>query len=231
MSALVIGHGNVHSTNRNTRAMLDVIRSSGADSFGLNEAQHVLPALRRRLRRSHRVTVSPAPGRARETPILTRASMWPLGHGSAQVCRPADPPKWAPARWITWDSYDHPIGKVAHINVHLNAQIGQQHPDDLPRVAAYVASLEALDQVMRMLERTGHLVIVSGDINMTPSIEARVPANRRPRRLLRLHDLSVAGRGVDVIAVPRTLRTVVRVIPGVDVGSDHPWLVAKVTRR
>lgn len=228
---LVVGHGNVHATNRNTRAMLEVIRGSGAASFGLNEAQHVLPKLSRKLRREWSVTVAPAAGRARETPILTRSSRPPLGEGAQLVSAPADPARWAPARWMTWTAYEHPIGPVAHVNVHLNAQVNEDVAPEVARAREYVRSLEAVAQVIRMLKRTGHLVVVTGDINLTASHEARVPLERRPRRMLRLHDMQVVGRGVDVIAAPSSCRVALDLIPAARVGSDHPWLVAAITQR
>jgi hypothetical protein len=230
-ATLVIGHGNVHATNHKTGAMVKVIRSSGAASFGLNEAHRVIHPIGRRLRRTHRVTIAPVHGKPRATPILTRRTLAATTEGAKQISRAASPEKWAPARWMTWSGYDHPIGRVAHINVHLNAQVNADLPATHPRAQEYVRSLAALGHMIDLLARTDHIVIVSGDVNLTDAHEGKVPAARRVRAMLRRHGLTVKGQGVDVIAVPHGYRLAVDVIPGDRVGSDHPWLIGTVKRR
>lgn len=231
MTRLVIGHGNVYAPNRNVRALVDVIRDSGAASFGLNEANHVLSDARRRLDDTHRVTVATPRGKSRATPILTSRDFPQTAGGALKVSAGVPNDKWAPVRYITWSGYRHPIGKVAHINVHLHAQVNATVPDDHPRVRQYTYALRALDHLIGLLQDSDHLVVVSGDVNLTRAHERRVPRDRQVRAMLAHHDLTVTGRGVDVIAVPTSCRLRTRVIPGDRVGSDHPFLIGTVTRR
>ena len=225
---LVIGHGNVFAANRTPGRAIAAIREADADSFGINEGNRI--AARLRAIPGHRVTVSSAPGRARETPILTRSSLPNLGAISMQISAPADPAKWAPARWLTASLFQHPVGRVAHINVHLNAVVTDV-PVSTPRVREYAASTEALVSVVRFLRGEGYTPVVTGDVNMTRTGASSVPWSAHA--VLEAIGLTVRSRGVDIVA--HEARDLERVgwetIESSETGADHPFLVATFKAR
>lgn len=219
---LVIGHGNVYAANKAPGRAVKAIRAAHTDSFGINEGNNILGRLRGVP--GYRVTVSNAPGRPRETPILTKDSHYPLGDLTLRVCEAAEPTKWAPERWATATMYEHPLGPVAHINVHLNAVVTDV-PRNLPRVQAYVHSAINLKRTVQWLQGQGYIVVVTGDVNM--SRDNAKDREWAPQTLLGNAGLTVHTHGVEVIAYTRHLDLRrVDVIPRSQTGSDHPFIVA-----
>lgn len=218
---LTIGHANVLSSNRTPRRALAAIRNSGADSFGLNEAYRLVPRLEKWT--GYRVTVNSLSGRAQETPLLTRGRHPAIAEVAVLIADgvPAVS-RLAPPRWATLSLYEHPLGDIAHINVHLHAGvIGGKLEAVIKDYEQSIANLGGLIQFARDHDCQP---IVSGDVNLP----AHIDRSYSPHELFRRYGLDYWAEGLDVIAWPRrrfvTSRR--RVIPQHQTGSDHPFMLA-----
>lgn len=219
---LVIGHGNVYAANRTPARAVAALRGMDADSIGINEGNHLLGRLRRM--RGYRLACAPGLGRDRETPVLTRSSLPVLGEITQRISRASIPLRWAPDRWLTAALFSHPLGPIAHVNVHLNAVVTGLSPAT-PRVREYAASTEAIGSLLEWLVREGYIPVVSGDVNMTRTGGSAVPWSAHA--VLEASGLEVRSRGVDVIAYPRRLELdKFDTIETDQTGADHPFLVA-----
>lgn len=225
---LVVGHWNVFAGNPTPAEANRAIVAADCDSFGVNEGQRSI-ALFRALTR-YRVVVAPGTGRDRETPILTRSSLRPLGTLTLQISAAVKgDEKWAPARWATVSMFAHPVARVAHINVHLNAQVIGV-PTSTPRVREYAASTEALASLVRFLEREGFAVVVSGDVNVLNRDARKHPWTAQA--VLEAIGLQTRTRGVDMVAWhDEQLRLADWQVDEPDHGSNHPLIVATFKAR
>lgn len=218
---------NVFAGNRNPARALQVLLGPKPDTVGINEGSRAIPlALKRRGYREFHGTGSSNDRRGpKDTPILTR-KVWPsLGAMALQVSEEVQPVRIAPARWITVSCFRHPVGPVAHINLHPNAAV-QDRDEELPRVREYRESMESLDRLLGFLKGEGFLTVVTGDMNFRPEPPARRP-DHSPYEVFARHKLTHRHDGLDVIAWPRKELRLVRsvVLEKEATGSDHPGLM------
>lgn len=221
-ATLTIGHANVLSSNPTPRRALKAIHSAGADSFGLNEGYRLVPQLK--AWRDYRLTVNNNPGRAQETPLLTRGRHPSFGQMCILIADgvPAVS-RLAPPRWATVDLYEHPLGDVAHINVHLHA--GVLHGQLEAVLRDYAQSVKNLGGLIELVRDHDCIPIVSGDVNLTTASKAQPYS---PHALLERLGLEYWTQGLDLIAWPKRRLELKskRLIPQTQTGSDHPFMVA-----
>lgn len=224
---LKIGHWNVFAANPEKGTAARAMVATDCDSFGVNEGNRMVELFRAMTR--YRVTVSPGTGRDRETPILTRRALPTFGSMALRLCDPAEPDKWAPARWGTVALFEHPAGRIAHVNVHLNAVVTDV-PPSLPRVRQYAASTEALGEMVRFLERLGFVPVVTGDVNMT--VAAARSHSWSAHQVLEGRGLQVRTRGVELVAWPDDrLKLTDWDVTEPGNGSNHPMIVTTFKAR
>lgn len=222
---------NVYAGNKTPRRAVRALLKSGPDSAGINEGYRIIPLLK--LRRRYRVFHGEGGREPRgflDTPILTRRELPSLGTMALRISERAAPLKLAPDRWVTVSCFDHPVGQVAHVNLHPNAAVmGRQ--EEVPRVREYAESMDTLDRLLGFLEEEGFLCVVTGDLNFRPEPRAR-RAPHSPYEVFARHKLTFRNEGLDVIAWPRQLRAArARVLTKDRTGSDHPGLLVWLVRR
>lgn len=218
---------NVYAGNRTPARALQALLGPKPDTVGINEGNRIIPlALKRRGYREFHGTGSANDRRGpKDTPILTR-KLWPsLGSMALQVSEQAAPVRLAPARWITVSCFRHPVGPVAHINLHPNAAV-MDREETVPRVREYRESMESLDRLLGFLSREGFMTVVTGDVNFREQRPARRPSFS-PYEVFARHKLHHRNDGLDVIAWPRAELRLVRstVLARARTGSDHPGLL------
>lgn len=224
-ATLTVGHLNVHNYPKATRAVL----RHRPDTVGLAEAHRLLPFLARFT--GYRMVVDPTRqgggrGTSQETPILTRKRLASLGRLTLQVSEDTHPSRVGPARWMTVHLFAHPVGRVAHFNLHPNAAV-VGHGLQVPRVREYAESIASLDRALIWARREGFHRVLTADLNYR---EAEVDP-WSPYRVLQRHGLAVHHHGpVDVVAADQHLAlTHARLLPAADTGTDHPGAVVTLT--
>lgn len=111
-------------------AAIRLATRTGAHSIGMSEAYRVTRLLAAVDR--YRLTVGRG-GRdkrrgAKDTPILTQATLVSLGAGAVQISETAKPARLAPDRWLTFSLFESDAGPIAHLNLHPNAGIAHAVP-------------------------------------------------------------------------------------------------------
>lgn len=229
MRPLVVAMLNVHSGNKTPRRALRLLTAPEPDTIGINEARRIMDLLA--LRRRYRLIVGEGgrdPRGFHDTPILTRRSLVSLGSAAFQISEQVKPVRIAPDRWVTVSCFGHPVGPVAHLNLHPNAAV-QGRDEALPRVREYAESMASLDRLLTFLDAEGFLCVVTGDVNYRPE-PGRKRWDSSPYEVFARHRLTHQNEGVDVVAWPRTLRLGRSVVLDKDrTGSDHPGLVVWLT--
>lgn len=227
MTTLTIGHLNAHNRSRALRVML----RERCDSFGFDEANRRLTMLRARTR--YRVTQAEGMRDSTSrgsTPILTLKQYPSLGaitwEGSQLVEKSE---RIAPDRWVTLSAFEHPIGNVAHINVHPNA-VTTNRPLSVARVRETAELWATVDRLLTFARAEGMLLVLSGDLNSPPS--DKTPGYSGAHDVIRKHMLTPIVAHIDAIAYDAKLRvTKTRIIDEATTGSDHPGIVASFGRR
>lgn len=221
---------NVYVGNRTPRRALRVLTGPRPDTIGINEGYRIIPLLR--ARRGYRVFYGEGgrePRGYKDTPILTRKTLPSLGTMALRVSERAAPLKLAPDRWVTVSCFEHPVGPVAHVNLHPNAAV-QGRDEDVGRVREYAESMATLDRLLGFLSGEGFLPVVTGDVNYRPEPRAR-RAPHSPYEVFARHRLTFRNKGLDVVAWPRELRLArAEVLTRDRTGSDHPGLLVYLVR-
>lgn len=225
--ALVIVSANTPAKMRNKGRAKRLLRELRADSIGLQEGQGLLPALPIRGYRVLYDRDSRDQRRgAKDTIVLTRNSHHSLGTLTLQASEEVSPTRFAPDRWITASCYEHPMGPVAHVNIHPNATV-MNRVDSAPIVREYAEHSVALDHVLSLYRDEGFIVVVTGDLNW----RRKAKAAHSPYEVFAAHKLRVVSHGIDAIAFPREFRADHSTVPKYRTGSDHDWLYARLHRR
>lgn len=233
---LRIGLGNLGPGNKAHKAHL--IESFRCASFGINEGRGAVQHFKDRRYRLHRARRGQNGARMTrgflDTPILVKKYLKPtLFHHERISNRVLHALRVAPDRHVHVAGFQHRIGEVIHVNIHLNAgwKTLTGHNPRKALVREYARSVRKLDRLLTRLRRDhpeAH-IIVTGDVNMPEHIVR--PWSVHP--VLRKHGLVVHTRGIDLIAVDDRLELTkpLRVIPQHVTRADHPWLIARLRRR
>lgn len=235
---LRVGLGNCGGHGRTKKYKARLIEQLNVASFGLNEGDGATRHFRDPRFQVHaaaRGGENRMPRGYLDTAIL-RKRRWPLLRFRSERIsdRVWSSIRNAPDRHATVVCYRHPIGDVAHVNVHLNAAPGPlrgwnpQHPV----VREYARSVAALDRILTELRSDPDhdwLIIVTGDMNLPVSV--RRPWSVGP--VLAKHGLFLRTVHLDYLAFDRRLALTrpLRVLPRRVTGADHPWLVARFRLR
>lgn len=227
MTTLTIGHLNAHNESRALRVML----RERCDSFGFDEANRRLTVLR--ARRRYRVTQAEGgrdPEMRGSTPILTLKQYPSLGAITWQASELVEKSeRVAPDRWVTLSAFAHPIGNVAHINVHPNAATANL-PLSNNRVRESSELWATVDRLLTFARAEGMLLVLSGDLNSP--ISDKTPGYSGAHDVIRRHMLTPIVAHIDAIAYDAKLRvTKTHVVERELTGSDHPGIVASFGRR
>lgn len=220
---LRVAHGNVHNKLGPAR----ILTRAACDSIGYNEAWRLIPELRL----LNGYTLLEAEGvpdpRSAETPILLRRRRRRLGHLTMKLADASTPERVAPERWINVALYQHPVGPVAHVNLHLH-WIGPAH--DRPGVARVEKTDEAGDRLLRLLrylDWEGFARVVTGDVNIRR--QAETPGWRSAWEVFEQAQLRARRVGpLDAIAwdPERLDLRQLDVIPADETATNHPMLIA-----
>ena len=200
-----IGHGNGH----NKGSLVEFVKSADCASFSCNEADQLLPELRRI--RSHRVT---APGkdwvdrRARSTSLVTRSAFPAIGELTRQVSENIpEHEKFAPDRVLVASFYEHPVARalgrdgIAHFALHPDATVKNRRADH-PLVREYREALVSTRKWMQTAERDGLLPILTGDLQLS----LRATQDWSPTKLIAdPMKLKARAVGIDWILIDRRL--------------------------
>lgn len=171
METLRIAHGN----GRNKTSLVEFVKDTDADSAGLNEAHRLLRPLNRIP--DYRMLWARdgwADRRAASSPILTKDEHENLGE---LVVKMSDAlprwPRFAPDRVMTCAMFDHPVAEeadregIAHFNLHPDPLLGHGSEPLHPLVQQYGKALRISHRFMRLVQKMGFLVIVTGDLQVS----------------------------------------------------------------
>lgn len=227
-ATLSLGHSNAHNNPEAVRRMLNI---SGLDSIGFNEASHadVLDVIRgAKPWRLHAFDgADQIEPRVRANPIAVRHRLANIGEAHLQIAEAAEPRRLAPPRVATVAIYDHPLGRVAHLSVHLHAGVENASPDARRR-RQHEASVGNIADIVVTLKALADHVAVTGDVNVRPDSDLPVT----PAKTLRSLGFKVWQEGLDLMAMSRSLGepTHRRVYSREEIGTDHPSLVGRWSR-
>lgn len=220
---LTISYLNVYVGNRAPRKAIDRMLAREPDSFGVGEAMRSMSILAGRLRyRLHRATGRTSQRRGvADTPILTHKRYMPLGTLAMQISKMVEPTRIAPERWVVVSLFEHPLGKVAHVNIHPNAQV-QNKTTARPHVDQYARSVTTLRRLLRFLLRCEYLVVLTGDLNYRVN---KVQDPWSPYLMFDELGMKYRATGIDAVAWSPNLRVVDwKTVPREETGSDHNGL-------
>jgi hypothetical protein len=213
--ALVVGHFPGYAPVMHRPDILHRMKQTGCDSGGLSEAYsiagivlHSDPDYRVRVGRSTvdtRAVRSPR-GDAGDTPVIVREDRRLVASKTMRVTAPGMPRKFAPERWLTVVTYEHPLGFVTHVNVHPSPVFCGP--------LAWRRNMIAAVRAVRSARAVGNHVVLTGDLQ----------TKRVVRGMLADAGLSAWNSGVDWLAWSKGLQLVsTRAFRVEDL--DHPWLV------
>jgi hypothetical protein len=138
-------------------------------------------------------------------------------------------------RWMTITEQQHWRLKLAHIALHLNAGIQDQHTGKmhpLKRTRVTEDAVRRVETAIGILTKRGFEVVVTGDWNWR---DHGVPWDSSPLAVAQRNHMHAYGNGLDWILWTRGLKQQgkVRVIPREtpENRADHPWLVIRLRRR
>ena len=225
-----IGHGNGH----NEQSLVKWVADARADSFGCNEANQLIPALRKQ----GRVTVAGEgfkDRRARSTVTVTKKGRENLGQFTRRVSEKIERfERVAPDRVLVTSCFAHPLAQklgfegVAHFNLHPDAgpKVLASGPAKHPIVREYREALESTAVWMKSARKDGLLVVLTGDLQV-PSHNTKPwsPNIVLAKRL----DLDCWTTGIDWILFDKKVKLAAR--PVMRKLHDHTGFVAKLVER
>lgn len=227
MTTLTVGHMNAHNRWPAARTLLRL----RPDTAGWSEVQKLQAAMAKLA--GYRVVVEPSRqgggrGTSQEAPVLTRRKYPTLGRLTLQVSE--DVPsalRVAPERWLTVHLFEHPLGAIAHFNIHPNAAV-MGVDRDVARVQEYAESIRSLDRALTWAKGEGFKRLLTSDINFRD--QPRDPA-WSPYPMLEAHGLKVHHVSpIDIMAADRSLKlSHLKVLPERLTGTDHPAALATFT--
>lgn len=232
--SLKVGTANVYVGNDKPGAACKVLMAENLDSFGLNEAKNFGQQIDKmsdlyRVTRAIPDNTTASRRGALDTPIFAKKSLPNLGDLTLRISEnvPAST-RVAPDRWGTVTMYQHALGMVAHINVHLNAAVQGARPG-MARVKEYAESIESLDRLLTWLKTEGFLVVLSGDVNWRKD---GPDAPHSPYRLIEKHGMGCVNDGLDIVAFDGRLKAISKkLIPPSVTGSDtHDFIIVTLER-
>lgn len=230
-----VRHGNVYIANRHLSATIRRLLKGRPTYVVLNEAGRVLdnPVVRQLLNRAgYRTYASPYgdPRGRSDVMLLVHKRAEHLGVITVRImeARPGVSAAWHERYLVAALTDDPALGRTAIVGIHPSPApeaLTGTDPDH-PLVKAYADGMRRTIAVLDYLDRAGYRIVVTGDVQLRPTIDRRWTADAA---------LDTAGLTVDVyehldlIAANRRLEaTDARVLAGIGQAgdNDHPLLTA-----
>lgn len=215
-------HANIHNSLLGAR----YATHRNLDQFALNEANKRIRLLNRAdgYRCSYNRAASDQVRGAKATPILTKNKYPSLATLQVQGSEQVEPEKFAPQRWINCEAIQHPLGRIARINIHPNATVMNRRPG-APIVEEYNEFMVSLTHLLTFLHDERFRIVLSGDLNFRRG--ARSAGYLDPYEVFTKFPLTSKAFGIDAMVWSRNLKPVrIDRISRETIDSDHPGIFA-----